>query len=111
MIWAQLCRFGGNKSGVIAVVIALAFVPMVLATGVAVDFTRAFIVQQKMAAALDAAGLAVGASDPDGDVQGVLQRYYAANFPPENLVTQTGLSMSIEGGLISLNNNLKKLPI
>ena len=103
MIWAQLCRFGGNKSGVIAVVIALAFVPMVLATGVAVDFTRAFIVQQKMAAALDAAGLAVGASDPDGDVQGVLQRYYAANFPPENLVTQTGLSMSIEGGLISLN--------
>ena len=48
MIWAQLCRFGGNKSGVIAVVIALAFVPMVLATGVAVDFTRAFIVQQKM---------------------------------------------------------------
>lgn len=107
MIWAQLFRFGGNKSGVIAVVIALAFVPMVLATGVAVDFTRAFIVKQKMAAALDAAGLAVGSSDPEGDVQGVLRKYYNTNFPAENLVTKTGLRMTIEGGEIRLAANAR----
>ncbi len=104
MFWGLLRRFGRNERGVIAIIVALAFVPMVLATGAAVDFARASLVKARLGVALDAAGLAVGASDPNSaDLQNVLQNFFDANFPTQALVTPTGLGMTIEGGEISLS--------
>ena len=103
MFWGLLRRFGRNERGVIAIIVALAFVPMVLATGAAVDFARSFLVKARLGSALDAAGLAVGASNPNSaDLQNVLQNFFNANFPTQPLVAATGLSMTIEGGEIYL---------
>ena len=102
--WRFFCKFGRNERGVIAIIVALAFIPMVLATGAAVDFSRSFLVKARLGSALDAAGLAVGASDPNSaDLQTVLQNFFNANFPTQALVTPTGLSMTIEGGEIFLS--------
>ena len=102
--WRFFCKFGRNERGVIAIIVALAFIPMVLATGAAVDFSRSFLVKARLGSALDAAGLAVGASDPNSaDLQTVLQNFFNANFPTQTLVTPTGLSMTIEGGEIFLS--------
>lgn len=102
--WRFFCKFGRNERGVIAIIVALAFIPMVLATGAAVDFSRSFLVKARLGSALDAAGLVVGASDPNSaDLQTVLQNFFNANFPTQALVTPTGLSMTIEGGEIFLS--------
>ena len=79
------------------IIFAIAFIPMLIAAGVAIDLGRAYLVKTRLAHALDAAGLAVGSSDPASNLNAVLQNYFAANFPPDELGTPENLSMSIGG--------------
>lgn len=96
-------KFTRNDRGVVAVVVALAMVPLVLATGAAVDVARAYAVKARLGAALDAAGLAVGSADPTrADLEDLLRAYFDANFPDHKLGTSTSLDMTIESGEITL---------
>ena len=61
------------------------------------------MVKARLGHALDAAGLAVGSSDPTSDLNVVLQRFFFANYPTSELGTPTSLNMSIEGGEITLS--------
>ena len=96
-------RFFRNRSGAIGIVFALAAIPLVLATGAAIDFGRAYLVKTRLASALDAAGLAVGSSAADADLNAVLRNYFNANFPDSKLGSETALSMTNEGGEITLS--------
>ena len=104
----RLAGFARERSGVIAIIIAMAAIPLVLATGAAIDFGRAYVVKSRLGYALDAAGLAVGSSDPNtADLNQVFKRYFEANFPSHELGVPFNLSMVVDGPNIVLSANAR----
>ena len=101
--WSDILDFGKNSSGSIAVIVALSLIPLIVGSGAAVDFGRAYMVKSRLSFALDAAGLAVGSSDPNSDLNGTLERYFSANYPEEQLGTPAKPSMEIADGVIQLS--------
>ena len=55
---ALVCEFRTNKRGNVAVITALATLPMIAAAGCAIDYTTASMIKTKLQAAADAAALA-----------------------------------------------------
>src|SRR5580698_7230985 len=107
--WKQIRRFSANKRGNVAVIAAVACLPMIAGVGCVIDYTMASMIKTKLQAAADAAALATvsvnstavttakGMSS-NGTVSG--GSTYATNFfnanlsgSPEN-VGYTGLTSS-----------------
>ena len=88
-----------------AIYFALALVPISAAAGAAIDLSRALAVQQRLGAAIDAAGLAVGATHGSSEqrLQGVLNSYFDANYPAEELGVPARPVMTIDGNLIRIS--------
>jgi Flp pilus assembly protein TadG len=55
---AQIAKFGSNRRGNVAVITALACLPMIAAVGCAIDYSDASMIKTKLQAASDAAALA-----------------------------------------------------
>jgi Flp pilus assembly protein TadG len=70
------------KRGNVAMMFALAIVPLVIAAGTGLDITRAMLVRQQMGEALDAAALAVGSTTglDQAAAQALAQKYFDANY-------------------------------
>jgi Flp pilus assembly protein TadG len=79
---ARLRRFSRSNRGNVAMIFAIALVPLVLGAAAGMDFARAMLVRQQMSAALDAAALAVGSSKGlnQSTAQDLAQKYFNANF-------------------------------
>ena len=56
----RLSAFVRDPRGNVAMLFGLAAIPLVICIGAAIDYGRALIVQERMASAADAAGLAIG---------------------------------------------------
>ena len=70
-----------DERGVIAIIAAVVVIPLVLSTGMAVDGARAYLLKQKLQFAVDAAGLAVGATQGGtAELEAVMLQYFNANF-------------------------------
>ncbi len=79
--------FRRDDRGNLAVIFALSLIPLLSAAGAAIDLNRAFIVQQRLQRALDAAGLAVGSAPnaPIAEMTATAQAYFDANYPEAEL--------------------------
>lgn len=101
----ELKRFLRARAGNVAIIFGLAAIPMVIAGGAAVDYSRANIVQQRLTAALDATALALGASkETNADkLEQMAADYFTANYPAAELGVPGNLSFSITGGTISMS--------
>ncbi len=87
-----------------AMIFGIAVIPLIMAGGAAVDFSRAFLVQQRLSAALDATALAVGSSsqtDPT-ELSALAQSYFDANFPASEIGTPGNLQLTIDGATVTL---------
>jgi len=74
--------FSRSTRGNVAMMFALATVPLMIGAGVGLDYARAMLVRQQMSEALDAAALAVGSStglDHDS-AQALAQKFFNANY-------------------------------
>jgi Flp pilus assembly protein TadG len=91
---AQIAKFGSNRRGNVAVITALACLPMVAAVGCVIDYSDASMIKTKLQAASDAAALATvsvnssviataKAMSSNGTVSG--GSTYATNFFNSNL--------------------------
>jgi hypothetical protein len=98
-LWsARIRRFLAACGGNVAVLYALALVPVTLASSGAVDYARAVVIRTAMSSALDSAALAVAQSKglSDADMQLLAQQYFDANYhptdcpPPKVTITKTG---------------------
>jgi Flp pilus assembly protein TadG len=80
---ACLRRFIARREGNTAIIFGLAAIPVVVAAGMAVDVTRAYMVKERLSAALDAASLAVGSEGglTAAQLQTELTNYFFANYP------------------------------
>jgi Flp pilus assembly protein TadG len=78
---AGVRRFAQDARGAVAVLVALAAVPLIGTIGIGVDSARGYIAQSRLSAAVDAAALAGGnsffASTRDDDIKMI----FHANFP------------------------------
>lgn len=79
-------KYFRQTSAAIAVAFAV-MVPVIIgAAGMALDFSHAYLVQQRLAQALDAAALAAAASSSDeDDIRQKVKDFFDANYPPEKL--------------------------
>ncbi len=71
-----------SDRGNIAMMFAIALVPLMIAAGAGLDFARAMLVRQQMGEALDAAALAIGSTTglTQTTAQALAQKYFSANF-------------------------------
>ncbi len=103
-----ISRFAASRSGNVAVIFAIASIPLVAAMGVAVDYTRAAMASDAMQDALDATSLAVSrradlSTMTQAQIQQFASDYFNANFhvsDVENLTlsttyTATGPSVTV----------------
>lgn len=102
MLIKLLRRFLKIESGNVAMIVAIAMMPMCLSAGMAIDFVRAHLAKTSLQQAIDAAGLAAG-SDPDTDTDEVLdlaQAYLDANTQNLELIDdKTDINVTESGGI------------
>ena len=107
-IHSLLVRFAQSRRGNVAVIFAIACIPVIAAMGVAVDYTRAAQTTSEMQDALDAASLALSrqptlSTMTSAQIQKFAKDYFAANFKNDELqnltlnasFTPTGPSVTI----------------
>lgn len=82
LLSARIRRYLAACGGNVAVLYALALVPVALASSGAIDYARAVVVRTAMSAALDSAALAVAQSKGlnDAQMQSLAQQYFNANY-------------------------------
>jgi len=96
--------FARANGGATAIIFALSAVTLVTTGGVGVDIARALVVKNRMASALDAAGLAVGTANGlnQAEMQALAQKYFDANFN-SMMGTAAAVQVSVDGDKISLS--------
>ena len=79
---ARARAFLRAEHGNVAMIVAVSLVPVMIAAGAGLDISRAITVRSQLADALDAAGLAVGASQTlsESALQTLAQSYFDANY-------------------------------
>ena len=98
-------RFARDERGAVAVFLAAGLIVLMGVVGLGVDTIRGYLVQSRLSAALDAAGLA-GARvmfSPNRDAD--IQMYFAANFPPGYMgatVTGPTIDVSSDSSVLTL---------
>jgi Flp pilus assembly protein TadG len=88
-ITASFRRLARGRDGAVAMIIGLFAIPLVIASGIAIDVGRAYSVKVRLGAALDAAALAVGSetNQTAAQMSTDLQNYFTANYPSTALGT------------------------
>lgn len=83
---AQLKRFARARRGNVAMIFALSLIPITIAAGAGLDLSRALMVRARLAEALDAAGLAVGATQnlSADQIKVLANAYFAANYTADS---------------------------
>jgi Flp pilus assembly protein TadG len=98
-------NFFRQKKGNVATIFALSLLPLLTATGAAVDYSRAVKVRSHLLQALDAAGLAAGAATGLNQTQltALAQNYFNANFPSTELGVPGTLKLTLDGNKLTLS--------
>lgn len=78
-------RFGASDRGNVAIIFALAIIPVFGAVGAAIDYSRASEVRSKLAYAVDAGVLAVGSQPPmsDDEAYDTVERWVDTHMGPK----------------------------
>lgn len=98
-------KFARAKRGNVAVIFALAMIPVVGGVGGAVDFSRAYVAKARLLDAIDSAALAVGTSQLTelGDMQVMAQKFFDANYDVSLLGGGATITLSVSDGVITVN--------
>ncbi|HWA29768.1 MAG TPA: TadE/TadG family type IV pilus assembly protein [Rhizomicrobium sp.] len=75
-----------ERRGNVATIFALTLIPITIAAGAGLDLSRALMVRARLAEALDAAGLAVGASQglSNDQITSLARAYFKANYTADS---------------------------
>lgn len=83
---SQVKVFARARRGNVAMIFALSLIPITIAAGAGLDLSRALMVRARLAEALDAAGLAIGASQnlSSDNIKSLAQAYFKANYTADS---------------------------
>lgn len=79
-IRAGVTRFREETRGSVFPLFAFSIIPLIGASGLAVDATKAFMVKDQLQKSIDAAALAAGNASTEGNMAGDAQQFFDANF-------------------------------
>ena len=93
---ARLRAFAGARNGNVAMMFAIALVPISIAAGAGLDLARGMTARSNMSEALDAAALAVGSTPniTQDQAQQLAQKYFDANYHGAEFEIDTGKCIS-----------------
>lgn len=77
---AGAVRFREENRGSVFPLFAFSIIPLIGASGLAVDATKAFMVKDQLQKSIDAAALAAGNASSEANMQGDAQQFFDANF-------------------------------
>ena len=102
---SRLRAFASARDGNIAMIYALTLIPIIAATGSAIDLSRGMVVKMRLGESLDAAALAVGGTLGLTQAQMLTkaQQYFNANYPSTTLGTVSGLSVVASGQVVTVS--------
>jgi len=102
---ATIGEFQRNRKGNVAVMFALALMPIVAAAGIGVDLSRAYLVRAHLTQALDAAGLAVAGTPGASEeyLETLAQDFFNANYPTTEIGVPGDLQLSVEDSIVTLS--------
>ncbi|MBU6471956.1 MAG: pilus assembly protein [Alphaproteobacteria bacterium] len=106
---ALLRAFARARKGNIAITFALLLVPIAVAAGAGLDFSRALIVRARLSEALDAAGLAVGATSglSTQQMQTMAQDYFNANYTADkSFGTPAAVTVTPGNGSVTVSTSV-----
>jgi len=94
----MITDFASNRRGNVAVIVALALMPVTLLAGGSVDLSTAMNARSRLAQALDAAALAVGTNSiiSDEDALAIATGFINANYPERELGDITSISVTVD---------------
>lgn len=98
-----LVRYYRDTYAAIIVLFAIMAPLLIGSAGMALDYARAYLVQQRLAQAIDAAALAAAAisSDP-ATINQKVQEFFDVNYPPEKLGITFDPVVVINGNLVTV---------
>lgn len=99
-----LSGFARDARGNVAILFGLAAIPLLICIGAAIDYGRALIVQERMASAADAAGLAIGSWTglTEAEQKAKAQLFFNANYK-SSMGTASPLQVNFSGDNILLS--------
>ncbi len=101
-------RFISNKTGALAVAFAIMAPVIVGAAGMGIDYARAYLVQQRLSHAIDAAALAaVAASSDKTEIEYNVKKFFEANYPFEKLGVTFEPKVTIIGDDVEVTGTAK----
>lgn len=100
----RLSGFARDARGNVAILFGLAAIPLLICIGAAIDYGRALIVQERMASAADAAGLAIGSWTglTEAEQKAKAQLFFNANYK-SSMGTASPLQVNFSGDNILLS--------
>jgi Flp pilus assembly protein TadG len=101
---AQVRSFVEDRRGAVAMIFALAIIPLMLGAGVAIDYSRAQVVKNRLGLALDATALAVGSSEltDAAAIEQLAQDYFKANYPASELGVPGNLNLTVTSKTVTI---------
>lgn len=101
----KLKRFLREKSGNVAMIFGLAAIPFFTMGGMAVDFSRAMMVKNRLGTALDATALALGSQLGlnQQQVRRQAQAYFDANYPASELGVPSALNVDYGPNTVTIS--------
>jgi len=105
---ALSARFVRSTRANVAMIFGLALVPLTLAAGAGLDYSRGMLVHAQLITALDAAALAVGATPGlnQTQMQTLAQQYFNANYKMNSSFgTPTAVSVSVSGQSVTVSTS------
>ncbi|HSM96400.1 MAG TPA: pilus assembly protein [Rhizomicrobium sp.] len=115
---AQVKKFARARRGNVAMIFALSLIPITIAAGAGLDLSRALMVRARLAEALDAAGLAIGATKnlTNDQITSLAQAYFNANYTadasfgvPASVTVQTGTQNVVLSTSVAMPTTLMRV--
>lgn len=106
-VLARLGSFWNDRRGNVAMMFGLAAIPFFAFGGLAVDYSRAMMVKNRLGDALDATALAIGGQLglSESEVTASANAYFRANFPSGELGTVSNLNIQYEQAFVTISAN------
>ena len=102
---SRLRAFRNARDGNIAMIYALTLIPIIAATGSAIDLSRGMVVKMRLGEALDSAALAVGGTLglTQAQMTTKAQQFLTANYPGTDIGQISNLTVSSSGQVVTVS--------
>ncbi len=99
----HLRRYVLEKTAAIAILFAVMAPVLIGAAGMTIDYSQAYLVEQRLSQAIDAAALAAASSSDDPDViEQKVRQFFDANYPPEKMGFTLDPQVTIDGDVVKV---------